>query len=710
MTRERQRLVAVGTVAAGLLALYIAWTSALFGGQATTVAVEDYGQAAAAAIAALSCLFAAYRSTGRLRAGWALLAISATSWCLGELLWAIFEVNLNRPVPFPSAADAGYLGAIPFAAAALLAFPFGPSSALGRVRALLDSLIVATALTYVVWDAGLGILSEQMRGGIVGGSLALTYPAADIMLVTLLLNGARRASTQLRPIVVVLCVAFAAGLVADTSFAKLVLNGAYGVLGSSYDTGWVAAYLIVGLAAMWPAPAAVEAAEDGPVELWQLVLPWVTVLAVIVSGVWTGVTGRSPGRLATWIASVMALFFLASQFLTLNDALRLLVRSRRAEAQLSERSALLADVIGRAPLGIARLNANLQFLDANPRLCEMLAIPQRALIGSTIRQFLSDADTSDALRRVELMSHGELANAEVDSEMQCADGRKLWVHRNVKPVRNEKGAIAYFLVMFEDMTAKHEVENAELANLAALERLSRLKSEFMSMVSHEFRTALTGIQGYSELMSSEEVSPEEVKEFAGDINSDALRVNRMITEMLDLDRIESGRMAMNMQRIDLNCLLRDAADRARMTTEKHEIVSQLDTSLPLVDADPDRVTQVVTNLLSNAVKYAPNGGQVVLTSRLDGNLVEVSVQDHGQGIPPEFIGRIFGRYERYEGAGKAQVVGTGLGLAIAQQIIQLHKGRIWVESTVGEGSTFRFTLPLPASAPAAMAAAEMKVA
>lgn len=710
MSVNRRKFAIAASAAAGLLAAYAIVTDAGIGGQAVTVSVEDYGETAAAAVAALCCLLAARRSSGRLRAGWALLAISAASWSLGACAWAVLEVNLHRPVPFPSIADAGFVGAIPFAAAALLAFPFGPSSALGRVRALLDGLIVATSLTYVAWDAGLGSLAAQMRVGVVGGSLAVTYPAADILMLILLVTSARRALRQLGPVVATLCFAFAAILVADTSFALLTLDGAYGILGSAYDAGWVAGYLAIGLAAFWPAPATVEATDDGPVEMWQLAMPWVTVSAVIVAGVWSSVAGRNGGVLAIWIGSVMGVFFLASQILTLNDALRLLVRSRRAEAQLGERSALLSEVIGRAPLGIARLDGNLQFLDGNQRLCEMLAVPQRALVGSSICQFLSDDDAAQALRRLERMNRGELDEAEVDSEMHRADGRMLWVHRNIKPVRNDRGSIQYFLLMFEDMTAKHAVEKAELANLAALERLSRLKSEFMSMVSHEFRTALTGIQGYSELMSSEEVSPEEVKEFAGDINSDALRLNRMITEMLDLDRIESGRMAMRMEPIDLNRLLGDAADRARMTTQKHEIISHLDPSLPLVEADRDRVTQVVANLLSNAVKYAPEGGEIALTSRVDGNNVVVSVQDHGLGIPPEFIGRIFGRYERYEAAGKSQVVGTGLGLAIAQQIIQLHKGRIWVDSTVGQGSTFSFTLPVPVCEAAARPAADVRVA
>jgi signal transduction histidine kinase len=154
---------------------------------------------------------------------------------------------------------------------------------------------------------------------------------------------------------------------------------------------------------------------------------------------------------------------------------------------------------------------------------------------------------------------------------------------------------------------------------------------------------------------------------------------------------------MHMEATNLNRIVSDAVDRARMSTSKHDIVTGLDPKLPPIQGDPDRLTQVVANLLTNAVKYAPQGGEILVSSRTENGSVEVSVRDHGLGIPPEFIGRIFGRYERYEGDGKSQIVGTGLGLAIAQQIIQLHKGRIWVESKLGEGSVFRFTIPASAT-------------
>src|SRR5690348_9179943 len=132
------------------------------------------------------------------------------------------------------------------------------------------------------------------------------------------------------------------------------------------------------------------------------------------------------------------------------------------------------------------------------------------------------------------------------------------MRRTVTAVRAAGGEVEYYLVIGEDETERHRLERLAAENLASLERLSKLKSEFMSMVSHEFRTALTGIQGYSELMTIDEVSPEEVKEFSTDINRDALRLNRMITEMLDLDRIESGRITLNLAPFDLNQILSEA--------------------------------------------------------------------------------------------------------------------------------------------------------
>ena len=229
--------------------------------------------------------------------------------------------------------------------------------------------------------------------------------------------------------------------------------------------------------------------------------------------------------------------------------------------------------------------------------------------------------------------------------------------------------------------------------VAELERLSRAKSDFVSIVSHEFRTPLTGIQGFSEMMQSEDLTIDEMREYAGDINKDAHRLNRMITEMLDLDKMESGHMEIHREAVDLNVIVTEAAERIRPNAPRHPVSLRLDPLVGEVSADRDKLTQVMANLLSNAVKYSPEGGEVVVSTRLEGNTAHVVVRDHGMGIPKAALETIFERYGRVESLATRHIRGTGLGLPIVRQIVQLHGGAVWVESTVGEGSVFHVTLP-----------------
>ncbi|SRR5216683_1684277 len=685
------RFAAAGVLA---VAVYVLWAGLQVGGGRATVAFEDVSQLLAGVFAAISCVLAARRASGHYRTAWWLLGASALSWSLGEVVWTVNEVG-RGVAQFPSPADAGFLLAVPLEIAGILFLSADPSAATNRMRAVVEGALFASALVFCLGTLGLDALFVNSRIDEASRYLAVAYPVSDVVVLTVLITAFRQTIAAMRPVFLLLLGAFAITLLSDSAFAYTELGSQYGAVGTVLDVGWVAGFVLLGLAALWPVRPG-EAAGGQPVRIWQLGLPWIAMLMVIATVAYTGVIGRVSAKGLMWFALTFGGLFVISQILALNDFLGLLIRSRRAEAELSEQKALLNEVIDRAPLGIARISDEFRFLAVNPRLCEMLGSPAQVLVGSSMRPFLSDEEMEHAQERMARMRTGELTQVDVDGEMLTADGRTLWVHRTVTPLLGSEGRVNYYLVMFDDITEEHNADQAALANLAALENLSRLKSEFMSMVSHEFRTALTGIQGYSELMSSQEVSTDEVREFAGDINSDALRLNRMITEMLDLDRIESGRMTLHMASTDLNQILSDAVDRARMSTSRHEIVAHLDPRLPRIEGDSDRLTQVVANLLTNAVKYAPDGGEILVSSRTQNGSVEVSVQDHGLGIPPEFVGRIFGRYERYEGDGKKQVVGTGLGLAIAHQIIQLHKGRIWVESTLGNGSTFRFTIPAAA--------------
>lgn len=679
--------------AAGASLISFLWNALQFGGDTASIAAQDIGEALAAMVAAIACGYAARRNASKVRMGWGLLAASALSWALGEAAWSVYEVGLGMPVPFPSLADIGFLAAIPLAVGGVLQFPFSPTHLLAKLRGLLDGLVVASALVFVGWGAFAG--PDRIGSIELSSALAAAYPAAGIVLITVLMVAMPKASPRTRVTLGLLLTAFVSILFADSSFGFLILHGRYGSLGSLSDNGWLMGYLLIALAAVRTEPVTVTRVEDEPIALSRLALPWLSILVLIVSVVWHGFRHDPYGPALNVLVTLFGTLFLTSQAMALIDLLRLLRRSRENEAEIRAQSTLVTEVFNRAPIGILQVGADLRVIDSNPGAQAMVRVT------SNKHSPVTDYLTAEEMQRLAVLMRplwqGETDNVEAEQKGRRADGSEIWIRWSVTAIRKPNDDIDYFLVLMDDITIEHQNAEAERANTASLERLNRLKSEFLSMVSHEFRTALTGIQGYSEIMATQEVAQDEVKEFAIDINADAMRLNRMITEMLDLDRIESGRIQMHMDTVDLNLMLTEAVTRARMQTSKHQITLGLDADAPRVAADRDRLTEVVTNLLSNAIKYSPEGGEIIVTSRVKGEAVEVSVKDHGQGIPAEFIKRIFNRYERYEAAGKAQVVGTGLGLAIAKQIVQLHEGDLWVESTLGEGSEFHFTIPFRAA-------------
>jgi PAS domain S-box-containing protein len=623
------------------------------------------------------------------------LGLSALSWGIGELIWSWYEVVQGTALPFPSPADAGYLVAIPLAILGVFAFTSAPTRLTTRGETVLAGSIVALSLLFVAWVFGLGNVYETSTSSAAPLLISLAYPVGDIVIATVLVVALRRARRDEVGYMVLLIGGLACNALADSAFAYLTADGTYGAIGSVLDAGWVLGYLLIALAPLWPArPAGAERAE-GPIELWQLALPWAAVFAATLTGIWLVINNGQFDRFESILASGIGILLVASQLLAHRDSLDLLKKSHLAEAQVARRNALLDEIVSHAPLGMARVGVDMKVIDVNPRMATLLHTSQTDMTGTSVAKYLHPEEFARVFETFQPLWAGRVDTIESESRAVRVDGTEVWLHWTATAVRTASRRIDYFLVLYEDVDAQHAANEAAAAHLAGLERLNRLKSEFVSLVSHEFRTALVGISGFSEMIRDEDVSLEEAKGYAGDINKDAERLNRMINDMLDLDRIEAGRLKMQMQDVDLNALLEDAADRARASSARHFIVCNFE-GRPTVQCDPDRIAQVVANLLSNAIKYSPDGGEIGITSAVRDGHVDVSVRDHGIGIAPDFIQRLFSRYERYEKT-SSKILGTGLGLAITRQIIEMHGGKIWVDSEPGDGSDFHFTLPLVAA-------------
>jgi signal transduction histidine kinase len=228
------------------------------------------------------------------------------------------------------------------------------------------------------------------------------------------------------------------------------------------------------------------------------------------------------------------------------------------------------------------------------------------------------------------------------------------------------------------------------------DQLDRLKDEFVLTASHELRSPLTSVQGFAELLmlDRDSLSPKQV-ETVEIILDNCRHLARLLNDLLDLARSDAGRLALRLRPTELAPLIEDAVRTMRAQTEiaGQALGERLEPDLPLIDGDDDRIRQILMNLLTNAHEYSPEGASIEVTAHGYGAEVEVAVSDDGPGIPATQLEHIFERFTRGDAGLTQRVGGTGLGLAISKSLVELHGGTIDVESTVGEGSTFRFRLP-----------------
>lgn len=248
------------------------------------------------------------------------------------------------------------------------------------------------------------------------------------------------------------------------------------------------------------------------------------------------------------------------------------------------------------------------------------------------------------------------------------------------------------------LRARTKEQELELSN-KKLTDMYKLQKEFTSTVSHELRTPLASIKTAIDLVVRKmvgEITPEQ-EEVLGRVQKNVDRLKRLIDDILDLSKMESGKLRMNVMVNNINHIIQETVEFQKdvATSRGLSINLALDENLPPVPFDSDRITQVMNNLLNNAIKFTKTGGITIATiNKADSNHILVAVKDTGKGIVSSGMSKIFEKFQQIESAEHNEEGGTGLGLAICRQIIELHRGKIWVESVEGEGTTVNFILPI----------------
>jgi PAS domain S-box-containing protein len=365
-------------------------------------------------------------------------------------------------------------------------------------------------------------------------------------------------------------------------------------------------------------------------------------------------------------------------------------RSIAMEIALREVEQHLLNVFDHSPLGICTSAPDGRILTANPALDRMVGDPE----GHVLADLVHAADAPAVLAMFERLATGGTQPDAVETRLLRPGGGSFWARLTASVVADAARAPRFHVVTVEDIDDRRQVDAAMDRINARLESLNRAKGRLLSEVSHEFRTALTTIQGFSELIRDQELDRGQVRELAQDINVEARRLDRLVEDLLDLDRLETGAAPLDRQPVDVNSVLTALADRTRRAAPDRSLVLRLAEGLPTIQAAPDRVTQVFTNLLSNAVKYSPPASSIEVASEVIDGGVRVTVADSGPGIPAEWLERVFDRYARLERDTRSGVEGTGLGLPIVRQIVHLHGGRVSARNASGGGAVMTVELPV----------------
>ncbi|HUC54015.1 MAG TPA: ATP-binding protein [Candidatus Cybelea sp.] len=349
--------------------------------------------------------------------------------------------------------------------------------------------------------------------------------------------------------------------------------------------------------------------------------------------------------------------------------LDLTIRSLRDERNLS------AAILGSMVEGVAVVDATNRLVFSNQGFAEILNLDVPPKIGSALVESVRQTELIEAVRSVlsgESAVHAEIVTGTVRQRFFAATATA--VRGGEKP-----GAV---LVL-------HDITD--------LRKLERVRRDFVANVSHEFKTPLTAIQGFAETLLAGAIDdPQNRLRFLEIILEHSRRLARLTDDLLKLSKMDADRLEMEIRRLSVSQFVESCIETTqRPAAEKNLRVSvNLQQPVPDIAADRRRLAEVLQNLLDNAMQYTPAGGQIMVGASANGAVVTFTVSDTGIGIPQAEQSRIFERFYRVDVARSREVGGTGLGLSIAKHLVEAHGGRIWVESAVGQGSQFHFTVPI----------------
>jgi PAS domain S-box-containing protein len=687
-------------------------------------------------------------SDRQVRAAWGLLALAQLFYALGDVIWAVIEAGL-RQNPFPSLADGPYLLFYPVFLIGILLLPPAYISRSDRLKMLLDTGVVMIAGIMLFWNLLIApTIASATEEDLLVQTISVAYPVMDLVLLFALIQLLfRRLSSPGQGPLLLLTLSTAAMIVTDVLFMLQSLNGTYQAA-RLLDTGWLLNYIFAGLAGVLYANTRLQepaSPERGYVKYaWPLYIPYLCAGGAYLLLIWSHDNPQPMGfyAMGLGVGGIIALVIVRQiaamdenmrlyqatlkeieerkraeeKIRRLNDELerRVVERTgqlealnkdlqreidvrRLAEEELRESEDRLKTILNSIQMGVIIIDPEShQIIDANPVAIKMIGAERKNILGSVCHRFICPAEQGKC-------PITDLSQTIDSSERILIDFRGLAIPiiKTVIPV-TLKGR-EYLLESFSDITGLKLAEEAlrkahdelELRVKERTEELERRTAEmerFIYTVSHDLRSPLITVGGFVGFLKRDlEKGDRERTNADLRMIEDAIeRMDHLLGDTLELSRI--GRIANPPENVPFDEIVKEALDQTAEKLRSRGIEVSVAHDLPAVNVDRMRIVEVLVNLIENSVRYMGDQPQpkIDVGYRLDGAETVFFIRDNGIGIDPSQHEKVFGLFYKVDPKSE----GNGAGLAIVKRIIEVHGGRIWIESELGKGCTVCFTLPL----------------
>lgn len=653
-------------------------------GSAVAATATSVGLLLAGVAGAVSCFLRSRRSQGRRRGAWCLIGSAGLIAVVGNLLGSAFGGTAGLSTDLN---DLTIATALTLSIIALLLFP-AVDSRRGLAVLVLDGVVAGSAALIIASSLIYDGLLQATDGG-AGGLAVLVIPVLDVVVATIAVLLFLRSSSADRLSLALIAVGYLFYMLSDLNYAVRQAGEGYH-FGVSTDLGWVSGYALIGLSA-W-APARDDKPEVARPRVTDIVGTLTIFAVLLAAGVLQTASSGGPttwGRVVLWLVLVAAAcgreLIISRTTYELRRNLEDRVAAQTADLRhWAEQTRALLDSVADGIYGVD-VAGRVTVLNRSAR--EMLGLDDQ-VIGTAHPHDLFHAPAPDGTPYpidgcyiTEAIRQATILRSQGDVYVR-SDGTHLAVEIVASPIVDPiTSEVTGAVVAFRDVTERLEVE--------------RMKDSFLSVVSHELRTPLTSIRGSLGLIRSGALGalPAEVESMATSAEESAERLGRLINDILDVERLASGSFEVRATPHSAASLIHATANELASFAQSAGVALEVGEACGEVIADPDRVAQALGNLVGNAVKFSEPGGTVRISAAEGDVEVTFAVTDEGRGIPADRLEDIFDRFRQVDSSDARIKGGTGLGLAITRAIITQLGGRVWAESTLGEGSTFRFTLP-----------------